>query len=56
MKKNTNLYNGEKLKIMLKIFENIMEKYHANCINDNAPYYCPICLVYLDILFIIEYL
>ena len=56
MKKCTNHYNGKKLKIMLQILENIMEKYHADRVHDNAPYNRPRCLVYLDILFIIEYL
>ena len=34
---------------------NIMEKYHADHVNDNSSYYCSICLVYLDILFKIEH-
>ena len=59
-KEYTNLYQCWKsLKTMLEmfeIFENIMEKYHADCVNDNAPYYCLICLVYLDILSKIEHL
>ena len=32
---------------VFEIFENIMEKYHADHVNDNAPDYCPPCLVYL---------
>ena len=32
---------------VFEIFENMMEKYHANHINDNAPNYCPLCPVYL---------
>ena len=57
-KEYTNLYQCWKsLKTMLEMFEifvNIMEQYHADHVNDNAPYYCPICLVYLDILSNIE--